>query len=464
MWWGQHNSSQSTCIKDGADRVSTSTTFDIQRELHDLDRRIELLAAMQEPVTKSQVPRQLSLKSAPVLAALPIAVDDPISVLDTVPVLPSHEQKKYWSADAEFWNNWKADERKSRQDMLETARSVLEKAKNEAALAAAASEEVARQQREKEAAVSEKEEAKRLSEKAAEVHPKEATQSSVSSIVSADYDNILALGKQFRPQFMEVWKEISLGVSATAGNARSIQVNCSKVGNALRKAATQCGTSRPQVITWLSAFCGSKIVTQACSGNKSLVWSFCYFARTIADLFPDTIRVGVMGELAQSSPNSLVGIPGINRTNVNDGSTKDFELHTRFFLALMITCQDDASLWSWVAASIQALRTTNSYQTSASLWNLMKIYVWMDIGLYDFRRIFGVQSNMLIDILEQTVFPSVDAEVQRLTSTGSSTNVSVQIRFYLDSCYNILQSRKYAQPPEGRMLGSARESELNPDL
>lgn len=463
MWWGQTRCSI-PYADDETVETFNATTFSVEQELHDLDRRIELLSVMQEPVTKSHIPRQLSLKSPAVLAALPqMATTSDTAPLNIAPVSFTKPEKTYWSADADFWEKWKTDERKSRQDVLEAAKSALENAKKEASVAAAAAEEVERLRKEKELADREREEVLK-SAKVKEPQPPQPQQPSVSSSVATEYDNIMASGKQFRPQFMEMWKEISLGVSATAGNGRSIQLNCTKVANALRKAATQCGTSRPQVITWLSAFCGSKIVGQACSGNKALVWSFGYFARTLGDSFPDVVRIGVMGEIMKIAPNGVIGLPSLEKLKHNEAGPKDFELHTRFLLALMITCQDEGALWAWLVNAIEGLRKTKSHQTNPALWRLMKVYVWMDLCLYDFRRIFGTQANMVLELVESEVFPKIDADLQRMTSTGSATNISVLVRFYLDSCYNILQSRKYTQPPEGRMLAAAKESELNPEL
>jgi hypothetical protein len=68
---------------------------------------------------------------------------------------------------------------------------------------------------------------------------------------------------------------------------------------------------------------------------------------------------------------------------------------------------------------------------------------------------------MIIDSLERDVFPQLDSELQTLNQANSA---SVQFRFYLDACFNILQDRKFTSPPEGQVLAATKESELNPEL
>ena len=126
----------------------------------------------------------------------------------------------------------------------------------------------------------------------------------------------------------------------------------------------------------------------------------------------------------------------------------------------MCVFQDSYSLWGWVSAAVNTLSKKKAYiQSHEAMWNLMKVYILMDVGIYDFRRLFGAQANLIVDLLERSIFPSIDSELQSITQ---STSGSVQFRFYLDACYNIIHSRKFATPPDGQVLSASKESELNP--
>jgi hypothetical protein len=276
------------------------------------------------------------------------------------------------------------------------------------------------------------------------------------------YESIMENGKAYRTEFIQMWRDISLAVSATAGNARSIQQNGTKLLSALLRATTQAGPTRPQIVTWLCGFCGSKIVQQATSGNKLLVWSFAYLSRLVAEKFPDVIRVGVVGEMTKSGSFTIGGTPDILVSINPKDSPKAFEVYTRFWIALMIVSNDESALWAWVSSVAMALLNRKQFISSIeAMWNMMKLYVFMDIGLHDFRRIFGTQATSLIQSIETNVFPAIDRELQAFSQ---STNTSIQLRFYLDACYNIIQSRAYQNNPEGQVLSAAVESELNPEL
>jgi len=234
-------------------------------------------------------------------------------------------------------------------------------------------------------------------------------------------------------------------------------MNATKLVNALARASAQAGPTRQEAIHWLASVCGSKIVSQASSGNKSLVWSFAYLLRIVADKFPDVSRVGAIGEIAMACPRLLP-----SQQSSTDTQPQDMEAYARVWAAIICVSCDETTLWSWACRSINALNNMKSFsQSMDALWHMMFVYILFDVGLYDFRRIFASQAMFLVEHLEKSVFPRIDSQLQ---CQQQSTASSVQLRFYLDACYNIIQSRKYLNPSEGRTLAAAKESELNPDM
>ena len=379
---------------------------------------------------------------------------DPFRAFDGVLPAPSLKIDEYWSCDKSFWTKWKQDEMTAKLSSTELAQAKVEEARKEATAAAAEAKEVERLRIESE----------KMKQRAERVDKPPVTQLAVKSIeeghrdLASEFKLLMEEGKRFRSEFMPCWRELSLAVSTTAGNARSIQLNSTKLITALSRAAQQAGADRPEIVRWLSGVCGSKIVSQAASGNKTLVWSFVYLARIVADRFPDVAKIGIMGELA--SANSDI-FQELSRKKLPE-QPADYEMHTRVWVALICVFGCQAIMWRWVVRAVNPLREAVSYlQSPGALWNMMLVYILFDIGLYDFRRMFGSQAMMIIDLLEKTIFPRIDRELQQ---SQLSTSATVQLRFYLDACFNIIQSRKYASPPDGQILSATRESELNPEL
>ena len=418
--------------------------------------------------------KPLALGSPGALAALPAPSEDPFQKLDSFAPTKSTRADDYWSADSGFWTKWRADEMKARQASHEAAKSKLDESQKEAASAAAAAEQAreeklrlkaeAKKVADGEAAKAASAEAarKQLPQPAAAVpltpsHPVLRSEASISK-----FEAIMEQGKQFRSEFIQVWREISLSVSTTAANGRSIQQNANKLIVALTRASSQAGPSRASIVTWLCAVCGSKIVSQASTGNKASVWAFAYLARIVADRYPEVVSVGVIGELLKSGGCALSGTPGLSIAKDPTDSAKDFEIYARIWVAVMCVFGDESALWAWVASAVNVLRTRKSFlQSNEAMWSMMKVFIFMDVAIYDFRRMFGTQAVMIVDTLERTVFPTLDSELQNVSQ---STSISVQFRFYLDACYNIIQSRKFISPPEGQVLVAAKESDLNPEL
>jgi hypothetical protein len=294
------------------------------------------------------------------------------------------------------------------------------------------------------------------------VPPKQTTDISSESSQLEDYVKLMEEGKTFRSEFMQIWRDISLAVSTTAGNARSIQLNASKLIASLSKIVSHAGQRGPLVQSWMSAVCGSKIVSQASSGNKILVWAFAYLARIVGEKFPEVIRVGIIGELMKECGQVLIGIPGVIPSGNPQGSAKQFEIYGRILVAVLSVCGDDISLWAWAAHALNSLSSCKNFvNSSEAMWNMMKIYVLVDMGLYDFKRIFGSQTSILVTSLETLILPAMAKELGALPR---STESSVQLKYYLDACYNNLHGRKYMQPPEGQILSASKETELNPEL
>ena len=405
------------------------------------------------------------------LSALPACSKDPLEVFLTVGRPAQSYIDDYWSTSGSFWSDWQAKEASTRKASLEKAKSSLAESQKEAATAAALlareaeHERAEKQQREAAEARRAQEKAQKATIEIAKVQsvpplPDKAHASGESRVER--FDHLMEEGKQFRSEFIQTWREVSLAVSTTAGNARSIQFNASKLITALSRIATQAGSNRPSVVPWMAAVCGSKIVSQASSGNKILVWSFAYLARMVSDKFPDTIRIGFVGQLIKDAPYVSSGLPWSKSSRPSAESPKEYEMHTRIFVAILCVCCDEGSLWAWVAHSVNRLIATRTFISSnEALWNMMKLYVLVDMGLYDFRRVFGSKASFLLAPLEEIVLPALGRELQSLPQ---QTSVSVQYRFYMDACYNNFQSRNYMKPPDGQTLSATKEADLNPEL
>ena len=472
MWWAGSLSDQlgSAVATDETKTIRDGKTFEVPFDLTDLEAELCLLEEMK--TIKKPLSR---FEDASRLQALPAIVqngNDPLEHLDHVEIPESSPKRSYWSADKVFWRKWKSDELESRKSELERAKAKLEESRRELAAAAAARIEKERQESEeadrKKVAEEEIEAQKKASQEAKNSVVKSsdtqatASQQPTSSIVN-QFNILLEEGKQYRTEFIAIWREISLSVSSTAANSRSIQQNATKLISALTRASAQAGPMRPHIMKWLCAFCGSKIASQATSGNKSLVWTFAYLGKLIGERFPDVVRIGIIGELARSGSSGICGTPDITGLAPDRSiHPKGFEIHARFWVAFLIVLNDEISIWGWVSSIVSSLAARKQFLVSnEAMWNMMKLYVFIDCGLHDFKRIFGKQANTVVTTLESSVFPALDAELQ---SSGASTNVSVQFRFYLDACFNNLQSRNYQQPPEGQILTATAESELNPEL
>ena len=470
MWWSGTIQTYFPPDDHRKEPIDGGKCFSVPHNLEEIEADLMLLEEM-TGVRKSdsRIPEIFEL---PALPAMDSRSEDPLTLLEDVQVSQGSPKRSYWSADQSFWRKWKSEELESRKTELEKAKTRLEESQREAAAAEAAAKiELQKQNAEeddrKKALADEAEALKRreIAKSSVMQAPLQGTPGAVpvSSTGIDQFDAILEEGKQYRTEFIAFWRDISLSVSSTAANSRSIQQNATKLINALSRASVQAGPMRPRIMKWLCTFCGSKIATQATSGNKTLIWSFAYLARLVGDRFPDVVRSGIVGELNKSGSMAINGTPDL-LPNDKDRSThpKAYETHTRFWVALLIVLQDDVSLWGWVTASLSNLLSRKQFLTSNdAMWNMMKMYVFIDCGLHDFRRIFGKQAKTVVQALESVVFPALDAELQSLTT---STNVSVQFRFYLDACFNNLQSRNYQTAPEGQILTASAESELNPEL
>ena len=471
MWWGGTSSIDVTQAED-SDIDRSSKTFSVPTlEIEDFEDNLKLLSIMDGEISDHPLNRVFR-RSLRIDKMVTSAVSqDPLEAFDDVSGPSSSQREDYWSSSSSFWSKWKAEELKTKQTALESAQSKLAESQREAAVAAAAAEK-ARIEKEKKIADDKAKEAaaaEAAAAKAALPGPLKSTLETpyaeervvISPGVQSSFESIMEDGKSYRSEFIQVWREISLAVSTNAANARSIQLNASKIISALSRATSQAG-ERKAVVTWLCAVCGSKIVSQASSGNKTLVWSFAYLAKMVIERFPDVLHVGIMGELMKSGEHALTGSKGVSARSPLPENPKDFEAYVRVWIALLCVMGDEAALWSWFTSAVNGLRAKKAFlQSLDAMWNMMKVYIILDVGLYDFRRIFGSQAIMIIDSLERDVFPQLDSELQTLNQANSA---SVQFRFYLDACFNILQDRKFTSPPEGQVLAATKESELNPEL
>lgn len=471
MWWGAKLQSApqiaETCEERGRGKTFVVPLRDIEQLEHDLDLLQHLDGSTESKERHNIFRRSFAAENAAPLAALPGLSDDPLEKLRSVEPLAKERKPDYWSADKAFWSKWRDEETQARESALEKVKGKLAESQREAASAAAAAEQ-ARLDKERKAAEAKKKVEQEAATKAAipkateSIPAQQPQRTAASSEFVSEYDRILEEGKQYRSEFIQVWRDISLAVSTTAANARSIQQNATKLMYALSRAQSQAGPGRPQVVVWLSAFCGSKIVSQACSGNKTLVWAFAYLTRIVSEKFPEVLSHGVIAELVKNGGLALSGTPGIPMARSCDTHAKDCEIFARIWVAMMCVFGDEQSLWAWAAHAVNGLKNRTSFvQYADAMWNLMKVFILMDMGMYDFRRHFGGQAVMLTNTLEQSVFPRIDAELQGIQQ---STATSVQFRYYLDACYNIAQSRKFNSPPDGQVLAAAKESELNPEL
>lgn len=401
------------------------------------------------------------------LPALPASSSDPLEAFETVGKPIGTYIDDYWSASASFWSKWKSDEASIRRESLEKAKSSLAESQKEAATAAAAlarDAEKERQDQEKMKETKRKEEMQKKPAEAskAQIPDKKVEISESPSALMARFDSLMEEGKQFRLEFVQIWREISLAVSTTAGNARSIQLNGAKLISLLSKTAIQAGSNRPSIPAWMAAVCGSKIVSQASSGNKVLVWSFAYLARIVSEKFPDVIRLGVLAQLLKDGGHVSAGISGVDTTCLASVPPKHFEMYTRLLIALLCVCGDESSIWGWVARCVNQLRSCKRFLSSnEAMWSMMKLFVFLDMGLHDFRRMFGSKTSWVISALETQILPALDAEIQ---SVSGSTSTSVQFKYYLDACWICLQERKYLHVPEGQILSASKETDLNPEL
>ena len=471
MWWGGNS-----CVDSEIPEVSlvdrSSKTFSVPKlEIDELEENLNLLSIMDGDISTHPLQRifrrSLALDQGPSLPALPGRNADPLEAFDSVSTTSPTRREGYWSSSSSFWTKWRADELKSKESALESANSKLAVAQREAAVAAAAAEKARLDQESKLAEEKAKKAAATASAAAAAKSAAEKpltlvnAASPAQAIPVSSFELIMEEGKQYRSEFMQIWREISLAVSTNAANARSIQLNATKLLNALTRAGSQAG-QRTAVVTWLSAVCGSKIVSQASGGNKTLVWSFAYLAKMVVERFPEVVHVGMMGELRKSGEHVMTGSRGVVAKSPLPENPKDFEAYARVWIALLSVMGDEVALWSWTTAAVNSLRNKKSFlQSLDAMWNMMKIFILLDVGLYDFRRLFGSQAIMIVETLERDVFPQLDAELQTL---GKANSASVQFRFYLDACFNILRDRKFTSPPEGQVLAAGKETELNPEL
>ena len=397
---------------------------------------------------------------------------DPFLAFESVVIEPAAPQCDYWSGDNSFWAKWKAEEAKARRAISDNAHAKLseEKESHAAEVAAAAAAAAAAQEDNKRIESSKKSEKPSVDQQDAigSMTPVKSAAVTIPSLepVGADivsqFEKLMENGKQFRSEFIQYWRGIAICVSTTAANARSIQSNSSKLIACFSRASAQATSSRPEIISWLAGVCGSKIISQASSGNKSLVWSFAYLIRIVADKFPDILRIGAIGELGKACPKALSRMTATTPQITSTVSPQDAEIYTRTWVAILCVFGDQAAFWEWVSYAVNLLLGFRSFIGSTeAMWCMMRTYVLLDVGFYDFKRYFGSQAVMIIDILEKHILPRLDNELQSYQQT---TSTSVQFKFYLDACFNILQSRKYAVPPDGQVLAATKESELNPEL
>ena len=458
MWWGGKLSGISDIV-DTQSAFGGSCTYEVpDLALENIAKNVELLAAMdlKGPAPRVDADRfSFALPLNSHVESPKLLPEDPFDAFDSVTVTVGKSAEEYWSSDRSFWLKWKEDELRAKLSTTEIANTKLSKAKREAEQAAEQAKKLEQLRFEQEKL---KVEAATYIKPTTLIQTKSAEKPVLVTDAATQFKTIMEEGKQFRSEFMPVWREISLAVSTTAGNSRSIQMNSTKLVTALSRAATQAGPSRPYVIRWLSGVCGSKIVSQAASGNKMLVWSFAYLARIVAEKFPDVARLGAVGELL-SANTAIIENGSLPRSGEQPA---DYEMYTRLWVSMLCVFGDQANLWKWVTTAVNKLRNISGFiRSPEALWNMMLIHIFFDIGLYDFRRMFGTQAMVIVDMLEKSVFPRIDAQLQ---DCQQSTSSSVQLRFYLDACFNNLQSRKYTTPPEGQILAATRESDLNPEL
>jgi hypothetical protein len=404
----------------------------------------------------------------------PLEDSDPIELFDAVQGLQNSLKEEYWSEDSGFWLKWTAEERNARTSSTQEAQTRIKEYKIRREAAESVAADKARELEKEAGAQSIAAQPVKL-ELATPVRTNGRVESVALKPITLErklpestprvlerFEKIIEAGKTFRSEFIAVWREIALSVSTTAGNARSIQTNSQRLISCLNRSTIQAGPARPDVPLWLSAVCGSKIMSQASSGNKSLVWAFVYLARITAEKFPEVIRLGLIGELLKASPHVLDGVPGLPVSSASYDPPSDAEMYTRVWLAMMCVLSDQHTFWSWVAYSINSLiRLRSQVLSPDAMWNLMRIFVLLDVGFHDFRKLFGSQAMLIVDLLENRILPNVD---KQLANTQQSTSASVQSRFYVDACYNILQTRKYSSPSDGQVLSASKESELNPEL
>lgn len=471
MWWGGRLSAIDD-VEWMPHARTASKTFTVPQIALDLtESNIELLSLMDGNTRvspkKSSTPLGAEADSA--LYETSSSDDgsvDPLLAFDSVAGEPRDFRTEYWSDDKSFWAKWKAEEAQARRAISDNALAKLSEEKEShaagaaAAAAAASLEEAKRVHSNKNIEKSSTDQQDKIS-----VDSGEPTISQPVRFVpesGLEFEKLMEKGKHFRSEFIQYWREIALCVSTTAANARSIQSNSSKLITCFSRASIQATQSRPEVTRWLAGVCGSKIISQASSGNKCLVWSFAYLIRIVADKFPDVLRVGAFGELTKACPKAISGITGGNLETTSTVSPQDAEIYTRMWVAILCVFCDQQTFWEWSSHSLNQLLRTNSFiGSSEAMWSMMRTYVFLDIGFYDFKRYFGSQAVFVIDILEKHILPRLDKELQNYQQ---ATSTSVQFRFYLDACFNILQSRKYTVPPEGQVLAATKESELNPEL
>jgi hypothetical protein len=459
MWWGGQLAEISEIVEPRKSHGEPRTFNVPEKEFENINENIELMGAMEGKLQaiRSDLDKcTFALPDGEVRTEGEPEIDPFVAFDRVVPHPRSDLETEYWSVDENFWAKWKEEQSSAKVSSSRDASALFAAAKR-AAEAQAAAAVLAAAERAK------REELEKMKAKKAELPQRSVVPStvqvsqSVPTDIAASFKNLMENGKKFRSEFMPIWREISLAVSTTACNVRSIQMNATKLVNALARASAQAGPNRQDAIHWLASVCGSKIVSQASSGNKSLVWSFAYLLRIVADKFPDVSRVGAMGEIAIACPRLLP-----SQQSSTDTQPQDMEAYARVWAVIMCVSCDETTLWSWACRSINALNNMKSFsQSMDALWHMMFVYILFDVGLYDFRRIFGSQAMFLVEHLEKSVFPRIDSQLQ---CQQQSTASSVQLRFYLDACYNIIQSRKYLNPPEGRTLAAAKESELNPDM
>jgi hypothetical protein len=258
---------------------------------------------------------------------------------------------------------------------------------------------------------------------------------------SKTYELILERGNSFRkesPFIRDLWKSAATTVSAMAGTMSSVQHAIFHFLEILNKAGS------PEIQIWLCCVAADKLIGNLNFHSRALVWAFAYFARTVAEKFPDFIRVALVGAINKKSEAIISSKKSTSFSG--EHSVKDFEIGVRFFVCCLCVCSDGSGLSRWISVTLAG--------SKKSFVTFLKIFVFLEIASQDMTRLLTIDERKQIS-------SEINQALQEdaVSAPGGGDFNAATKKFYVDSVKNAL---KNPQIPDGIRL-SGKETEIDPN-